>query len=82
MRCGAFVSGFAHFTERQWKCHLCGHTSDLPEWYRCAAPSGKRTDRFERPELASCSVDFLVRGDYCARPVQEPVAVLVLDPEL
>ena len=23
-RCGAFVSGFAHFTERQWKCHLCG----------------------------------------------------------
>ena len=56
-----------------------GHTSDLPEWYRCAAPSGKRTDRFERPELASCSIDFLVRGDYCARPVQEPVAVLVLD---
>ena len=56
-----------------------GHTSDLPEWYRCAAPSGKRTDRFERPELASCSMDFLVRGDYCARPVQEPVAVLVLD---
>jgi hypothetical protein len=63
---------------RRCRSHT-GHTSDLPEWYRCAAPSGKRTDRFERPELASCSVDFLVRGDYCARPVQEPVAVVVLD---
>ena len=23
-RCGAFVCGFATFTERTWKCHLCG----------------------------------------------------------
>ena len=78
-RCGAFVCGFAAFKERTWACHLCQHENALPEWYRCAAPNGKRTDRFERPELASASVDFLVRGAYCQRPVQAPIAVLVLD---
>ncbi|KAJ1448839.1 hypothetical protein M885DRAFT_537706 [Pelagophyceae sp. CCMP2097] len=80
--CRGFVNPFVEWNRdgEGWTCNLCGAKNILPQWYKCGLDaSGRRNDASERPELRRASVDFVVGKDYCVRPVQDPVVVLVFD---
>lgn len=63
-----------------WECNLCKHVNTVPDYYYSSLDgTGLRMDRMTRPELSYGSVDFQVSGDYCIRPVQEPVYIFAID---
>ena len=63
-----------------WECNLCKHVNIVPDFYYSSLDgTGLRMDRISRPELACGSVDFQVSGDYCIRPVQEPIYIFAID---
>jgi len=81
-RCRAYVNCFNAFADggRKMVCSICGASSDVSGEYFCSTDaSGKRRDKYERPELCKGSVDFVATKEYCLRPPQPPVHLFLLD---
>lgn len=65
---------------RRWTCNSCGHTQQTNDAYFSSLDeSGKRVDRFQKPELSSGAVEYLAPGEYMVRPPQPPVFMFVID---
>jgi len=65
---------------RRWTCNSCGHSQLTPDPYFASLDeSGKRMDRFQRPELCKGAVDYIAPGEYMVRPPQPPVFLFVID---
>lgn len=82
VRCRAYMSCFTVFVDggRRTLCNFCGANTDVPATYFCNTDStGKRRDKYERPELHKGSVDFVATPEYCLRPPQPPAHMFVID---
>jgi len=65
---------------RRWVCNSCGHSNQTQDSYFASLDeSGKRTDRFQRPELCKGAVEYIAPGEYMVRPPQPPVFMFVID---
>jgi len=80
--CRTYINPFVIWEAngRRWTCNLCGFSQGTPESY--AAPldeTGKRSDRYDRPELCRGAVEYIAPGEYMVRPPQPPVFMFVID---
>jgi len=65
---------------RRWTCNSCGHSQQTHDAYFSSLDeSGKRMDRFQRPELCKGAVEYIAPGEYMVRPPQPPVFMFVID---
>jgi len=65
---------------RRWVCNSCGHSQQTQDSYFSSLDeTGKRMDRFQRPELCKGAVDYIAPGEYMVRPPQPPVFMFVID---
>eukprot|EP00927_Polykrikos_kofoidii_P024008 TRINITY_DN21923_c0_g1_i1.p1 TRINITY_DN21923_c0_g1~~TRINITY_DN21923_c0_g1_i1.p1 ORF type:complete len:930 (-),score=126.08 TRINITY_DN21923_c0_g1_i1:107-2785(-) len=80
--CRTYINPFVGWESngRRWTCNLCGFSQLTPDPYYCGLDeTGKRTDRFSRPELCEGSVEYIATGEYMVRPPQPPVFMFVID---
>ncbi|KAH7648030.1 hypothetical protein FG379_000813 [Cryptosporidium bovis] len=80
--CRTYMNPFVKWEAggRRWICNMCGYSNETCSFYYCGLDEqGRRTDRFERPELSVGSVEFIASGEYMVRPPQPPVYFIVLD---
>lgn len=80
--CRGYINPCVKWLENgaSWECNLCRHVNVVPDYYYSSLDgTGQRMDRKSRAELSYGSVDFQVSGDYCIRPVQEPVYLFAVD---
>jgi len=65
---------------RRWTCNSCGHSQPTPDaYFSNLDETGKRMDRFQRPELCRGAVEYIAPGEYMVRPPQPPVFMFVID---
>lgn len=80
--CRTYINPFVRWEAggRRWICNMCGYSNETLSFYYCGLDDqGRRTDRFERPELSVGSTEFIASGEYMVRPPQPPVYFVVLD---
>lgn len=80
--CRTYVNPFVKWESagRRWQCNLCGFSQVVPDSYFAPLDdAGKRSDRFQRPELAGGAVDFVAPGEYMVRPPQPPVFLFLIN---
>jgi len=80
--CRTYMNPFVSWEAngRRWACNLCGHSQQTPDSYFSSLDeSGKRLDRFQRPELCKGAVEYIAPGEYMVRPPQPPVFMFVID---
>lgn len=80
--CRTYINPFVRWEAggRRWICNMCGYSNETLSFYYCGLDDqGRRTDRFERPELSVGSTEFIASGEYMVRPPQPPVYFIVLD---
>jgi protein transport protein SEC24 len=81
-QCRTYINPFVQWEAngRRWTCNLCGFSQVTPDTYFANLDeTGKRTDRFERPELHKGAVEYIAPGEYMVRPPQPPVFMFVID---
>jgi protein transport protein SEC24 len=81
-RCRNYVNPFMQWDSggRRFICNLCQYNGEVPNAYYCHLDeTGKRADRFERPELVSGSVEFIAPAEYMVRPPQPPVFMFLVE---
>jgi len=65
---------------RRWTCNSCGNSQQTNDAYFSSLDeSGKRLDRFQRPELCTGAVEYIAPAEYMVRPPQPPVFMFVID---
>jgi len=80
--CRTYMNPFVSWEAngRRWVCNSCGHSQQTQDAYFASVDeSGKRTDRFQRPELCRGAVEYIAPGEYMVRPPQPPVFMFVID---
>lgn len=80
--CRTYINPFIQWEAngRRWQCNLCGFSQTTPDSYFASLDdTGKRTDKFQRPELHRGTVEYIAPGEYMVRPPQPPVFVFVID---
>jgi len=80
--CRTYMNPFVHWEAngRRWVCNSCGHSQQTQDSYFASLDeSGKRMDRFQRPELCKGAVEYIAPGEYMVRPPQPPVFMFVID---
>jgi len=80
--CRTYINPFVQWEAngRRWTCNLCGFSQLTPDtYYANLDESGKRVDRFQRPELCKGAVEYIAPGEYMVRPPQPPVFMFVID---
>mmetsp|Transcript_99947 Transcript_99947/g.322258 ORF Transcript_99947/g.322258 Transcript_99947/m.322258 type:complete len:892 (-) Transcript_99947:87-2762(-) len=80
--CRTYINPFVHWESngRRWTCNLCGFSQLTPDQYFASLDeTGKRTDRWQRPELSKGAVEYIAPGEYMVRPPQPPVFMFVID---
>ncbi|CAK0832601.1 unnamed protein product, partial [Prorocentrum cordatum] len=80
--CRTYVNPFVHWEAngRRWTCNLCGFSQLTPDQYFASLDeTGKRTDRYQRPELSRGAIEYIAPGEYMVRPPQPPVFMFVID---
>ena len=81
-RCRTYINPFVSWTDsgRRYRCSICGMLNDIPNsYFSHLDQNGQRRDKDTRPELSSCSVEFIAPADYMVRPPQPPVYFFVID---
>lgn len=79
------ICGLSNETPQSYFSHLDGEVllrSPLFIYYVtfvCILAQNRRRDRDQRPELYSCSVEFVAPNDYQIRPPQPPTYLFVID---
>jgi protein transport protein SEC24 len=59
---------------------MCGLSNEtLNTYFGPLDSSGRRTDRYDHPELSSGSVDYIAPGEYMVRPPQPPAFLFLID---
>eukprot|EP00512_Aurantiochytrium_limacinum_P013154 CAMPEP_0171579746 /NCGR_PEP_ID=MMETSP0961-20121227/8639_1 /TAXON_ID=87120 /ORGANISM="Aurantiochytrium limacinum, Strain ATCCMYA-1381" /LENGTH=1142 /DNA_ID=CAMNT_0012136317 /DNA_START=212 /DNA_END=3640 /DNA_ORIENTATION=- len=78
-RCRGYVNCFCAFDHSAgwWECNLCKIHNTLPPQYQGNYNSMYGSS--QQPELSKGSVDFVVKGDYISRPLQEPILLFAVD---
>ena len=62
------------------RCNICGLSNETPSSYFSHLDAqGRRRDRDQRPELSSCSMEFVAPNDYTVRPPQPAAYLFVID---
>lgn len=80
--CRTYVNPFVQWEAngRRWTCNLCGFSQVTPDTYFSNLDeTGRRADRYERPELNKGAVEYIAPGEYMVRPPQPPVFMFVID---
>lgn len=80
--CRTYINPFVQWEAggRRWHCNLCGSSQVTPDSYYCSLDeTGKRADRYQRPELHKGAVEYIAPGEYMVRPPQPPVFVFAID---
>mmetsp|Transcript_110690 Transcript_110690/g.313064 ORF Transcript_110690/g.313064 Transcript_110690/m.313064 type:complete len:759 (-) Transcript_110690:51-2327(-) len=80
--CRTYINPFVHWESNghRWTCNLCGFSQLTPDSYIAGLDeTGKRVDRYQRPELSKGCVDYIAPGEYMVRPPQPPVFLFVID---
>eukprot|EP00443_Scrippsiella_acuminata_P000985 CAMPEP_0115296138 /NCGR_PEP_ID=MMETSP0270-20121206/67076_1 /TAXON_ID=71861 /ORGANISM="Scrippsiella trochoidea, Strain CCMP3099" /LENGTH=960 /DNA_ID=CAMNT_0002713751 /DNA_START=9 /DNA_END=2891 /DNA_ORIENTATION=+ len=81
-KCRTYVNPFVQWEAngRRWTCNLCGHSQATADTYvNNLDETGRRVDRFQRPELCNGAVEYIAPGEYMVRPPQPPVFMFVID---
>eukprot|EP00745_Piridium_sociabile_P035867 TRINITY_DN63284_c0_g1_i2.p1 TRINITY_DN63284_c0_g1~~TRINITY_DN63284_c0_g1_i2.p1 ORF type:complete len:360 (-),score=26.67 TRINITY_DN63284_c0_g1_i2:5-1084(-) len=81
-RCRTYINPFVQWEAngRRWVCNMCGYFNDTPNhYYNNLDETGKRSDRYERPELCNGSVEYIAPGEYMVRPPQPAAFLFVID---
>mmetsp|Transcript_31268 Transcript_31268/g.56012 ORF Transcript_31268/g.56012 Transcript_31268/m.56012 type:complete len:954 (-) Transcript_31268:52-2913(-) len=80
--CRTYINPFVTWEAngRRWNCNLCGFSQLTPDtYYASLDETGKRMDRYQRPELCKGAVEYIAPGEYMVRPPQPPVFMFVID---
>lgn len=80
--CRTYINPFVQWEAngRRWTCNLCGFSQLTPDtYYAPLDETGKRVDRFQRPEMCKGAVEYIAPGEYMVRPPQPPVFMFVID---
>lgn len=80
--CRTYINPFVQWEAngRRWTCNLCGFSQLTPDtYYASLDETGKRMDRYQRPELCKGAVEYIAPGEYMVRPPQPPVFMFVID---
>lgn len=80
--CRTYINPFVVWegNGRRWTCNLCGFSqSTLDNYFSPLDETGKRADRYQRPELHKGAVEYIAPGEYMVRPPQPPVFMFVID---
>lgn len=80
--CRAYINPYVKWAAngQRWTCNLCGFSQLTPDAYFASLDEkGKRTDRFQRPELCRGAVEYIAPGEYLVRPPQAPVFVYAIE---
>lgn len=80
--CRTYINPFVTWESngRRWTCNLCGESQLTPDTYMSPLDeTGKRADRFDRPELHQGAVEYIAPGEYMVRPPQPPVFMFLID---
>jgi len=80
--CRTYINPFVQWEAngRRWTCNLCGFSQLTPDTYFSSLDeTGKRMDRYQRPELCKGAVDYIAPGEYMVRAPQPPVFMFVID---
>jgi protein transport protein SEC24 len=80
--CRTYMNPFVQWEAngRRWMCNLCGHSQVTPDtYYGNLDETGRRADRYQRPELSKGAVEYIAPGEYMVRPPQPPVFMFVID---
>ena len=80
--CRTYINPFVRWegNGRRWICNMCGGDNDTTStYYNQLDETGRRVDRFERPELSCGSVEYVAPGEYMIRAPQPAVFMFVID---
>lgn len=80
--CRTYINPFVQWESngRRWTCNLCGFSQLTPDTYFASLDeTGRRVDRFQRPELCKGAIEYIAPGEYMVRPPQPPVFMFVID---
>jgi len=80
--CRTYMNPFVQWEAngRRWTCNLCGFSQVTPDtYYSGLDETGRRADRYQRPELCKGAVEYIAPGEYMVRPPQPPVFMFVID---
>ncbi|XP_065199213.1 protein transport protein Sec24A-like isoform X1 [Sycon ciliatum] len=76
--CRAYFNPFVSFlNSHQWQCNLCFRTNEVPDSFYQADPRAE--NHRTRPELKSCSVEYLAPREYTTRPPPPATYVFVIE---
>jgi len=81
-KCRTYINPFVQWEAngRRWNCNLCGASQATTDaYFYNLDETGKRADRFQRPELCKGVVEYIAPGEYMVRPPQPPVFMFVID---
>lgn len=81
-RCSGYLNAFDEFIDggRKYKCFLCSHTNDVPDYYFSPLQLGnQRADLTQRPELCLGSVEYAVGDKFIFRPPQPLALIFAID---
>ena len=94
-RCRTYINPFVQFLGNgsQWVCNMCYLPNDstfclklatiilpvVPAFFDFDVDTQQYIDRFLRPELTHCMVEYVAPAEYMARPPQPPVYIFVVD---
>jgi len=80
--CRTYINPFVQWEAngRRWTCNLCGFSQATPDtYYSNLDETGKRADRYQKPELCKGAVEYIAPSEYMVRPPQPPVFMFVID---
>lgn len=82
-KCRSYVNPFVQWRAngRQWTCSICGFLQATPDEYVADLDdSGKRVDRYARPELCRGTVEYEAPAEFMVHHHQQPpVFMFVID---
>lgn len=81
-KCRTYINPFVQWEAngRRWNCNLCGASQATTDaYFHNLDETGKRADRWQRPELCKGVVEYIAPGEYMVRPPQPPVFMFVID---
>jgi len=82
MQCRTYINPFVVWQDngRRWQCNMCGKSQNVPDHYFAALDeTGRRSDRYQKPELCRGEVEYIASSEYCVRPPQPPVFMFVIN---
>jgi len=81
-KCRTYINPFVQWESngRRWVCNMCGASQATTDaYFHNLDETGKRADRWQRPELCKGAVEYIAPGEYMVRPPQPPVFMFVID---